>query len=168
MSNYGRIRRAVAGQGAVAGKIICANRRFGTGYAAALLSRGKKSSGQNVAVHRLVATAFIGPPPTDKHVVNHKDGNRLNNFVGNLEWVTPSENQQHAFRIGLNKPRDLRGERHYNAKLTFAQVCEIRRMAGLETTKRLASRFGVSRSAIELVLSRKRWNYSTTREAVPA
>jgi hypothetical protein len=54
-------------------------------------------------VARLVAFAFLGKPPTDKYQINHKDGNKLNNRLYNLEWVTPKQNIQHAIKNGLRK-----------------------------------------------------------------
>jgi len=56
----------------------------------------------NKTTHRLVASAFI-PNPQHKPAVNHIDGNKLNNSVTNLEWVTHSENMIHSYKIGLQK-----------------------------------------------------------------
>ena len=64
------------------------------------------------SVHRLVAKAFI-PNPENKRTVNHKDGNRQNNCLDNLEWATHSENHLHAFRVLGKKPNlNMLGKRN--------------------------------------------------------
>lgn len=70
------------------------------GYQIAFLS--KNGMRKTVKVHRLVAFAFI-PVVDNKTYVNHKDGDKSNNKVDNLEWCTCSENIQHADKIGLRK-----------------------------------------------------------------
>lgn len=57
-----------------------------------------------IKIHRAVALTFI-PKVEGKIFVNHKDGNKLNNDVSNLEWCTAKENILHAFATGLNKPQ---------------------------------------------------------------
>ena len=63
-------------------------------------TRGKKPKLEKV--HRLVATSFI-PKPSDEDIwqVNHKDGNKTNNDVDNLEWVTAADNMLHSWQTGL-------------------------------------------------------------------
>jgi hypothetical protein len=55
-------------------------------------------------IHDLIASHFIGERPS-RYTINHKDGNKLNNSISNLEYCTYSENNEHARRIGLNKHR---------------------------------------------------------------
>lgn len=64
----------------------------------------KNGMAKKYLVHRLVAQTFI-PNPENKPQINHLDGNKQNNKVDNLEWCTNSENQKHAYKTGLEKPR---------------------------------------------------------------
>jgi hypothetical protein len=66
-------------------------------------------------VHRLVAQAFI-PNTDNKPTVNHKDGDKHNNRVDNLEWATQSENNYHSFRMGLRVPYNRVGTNNPNYK----------------------------------------------------
>ena len=109
----------------------------------------------NILVHRLVAEAFI-PNPENKPQVNHKDGNRENNHVDNLEWVTPKENQDHAAKRGMFKGQE--GENGPRAKLTWLQVGVIREAMSIGHRQRaIAKYFKLSQSAISLISVNKNW-----------
>jgi hypothetical protein len=72
---------------------------LGNQYLAVVLNK-------TIKVHRLVAQAFVSNPD-NKPQVNHKDGNKTNNHINNLEWVTNKENQQHAWDTGLFESKRL-------------------------------------------------------------
>lgn len=105
---------------------------------------GGKSKQQRL--HRLIAMAWIpNDDPVNKIQVNHKDGDKFNNSIENLEWVTPSQNQQHAIVSGLKG----KGEELYNSLLLDDQVHEICKLL-VEgwTTKELSEKYSVPRGII--------------------
>ena len=117
----------------------------GTGYYRVAI--GKKL----MFVHRLVAQKYI-PNPENKPFVNHIDGNRTNNNVSNLEWVTEKENAQHAVRTGL-QPIE---ENSKVAKLTREQVAFIKSHPEMERNK-LAEMFNISAHTISDIRTGRTW-----------
>lgn len=101
-------------------------------------------------VHRLVAEAFISNP-FGLACVNHRNGVKTDSHVDNLEWVTYAENNNHARATGLSLAF---GETHYAAKLSDADVVEIRRLgaAGL-LHREIAARYGVIRQHVTRILN---------------
>ena len=108
-------------------------------------------------VHRLVADAFI-PNPFDLPVVNHKDGNKANNNVNNLEWVTEKENTQHAIRTGLLKMRGEDSPNCKNSEENIRHVCEM-----LEQNEKpisvIAKECGVTRNIVGSILFSGNWGH---------
>lgn len=111
--------------------------------------------------HRLVAFAFLPPPPTPKHEVNHKDGDKENNAASNLQWMTRRENQIHRFTVLGQYTGE--GETAPNAKLTEAQAREIlaRRKAG-EMGKTIAADYNISVSVVYDIARGVTWRHLTT------
>lgn len=97
VSNYGNVRRVWKDH---TNKKATMLNPFG--YQIVHLSR--QGVNKHRAIHRLVALAFIDNPDNLAEV-NHKDGNKLNNCVDNLEWCSRSENMKHAYATGLHHGR---------------------------------------------------------------
>lgn len=108
--------------------------------------------GNQRPVHRIVAEAFIKNPER-KPEVNHIDGNKMNNAVDNLEWVTSSENQKHAIEIGL-QPKPVTT---YKGKFTPEQREEIKQIwdSGMLSKRKLAEKYGVSHTCINDIINDK-------------
>lgn len=88
------------------------------GYIRVKLSKDGKR--QRYLVHRIVAQAFI-ENPNNYPQINHKDCNKANNSVDNLEWVTRSQNIQHAFKNGLYALTEKQREARRNNGLKFVK-----------------------------------------------
>ncbi len=98
VSNYGNVRRISRyGRKWVRN---CKCKKTRDGYFESTLVKNSKP--KSIRTHRLVAIAFCENPHNKKEV-NHIDGNKRNNRADNLEWVTSSENQKHAYKLGLQK-----------------------------------------------------------------
>jgi hypothetical protein len=134
------------------------------GYLRIAISKNGKCVRQ-ASIQRLVAETFI--ENTDgKPEVNHIDGDKSNNRVDNLEWVTPSENRLHAFEIGLMKP--ISGSRNVRAKLCEDDVRQIRDLMAQGVHNRvLAPMFGVSRATIQFIRLGESWKHVAPPEASP-
>ena len=106
-------------------------------------------------VHRLVAEAFI-PNPENKPCVNHKDGNKLNNCVENLEWCTYSENNLHAFRtLGRKSPWEGKfGKDNFGSK-TVLQIKDGRIINVFYGTHEAQRETGISQGSITDVCNKK-------------
>lgn len=121
------------------------------GYKALMLA--KEGIRKDFRVHRLVAEAFI-PNTSNKPQVNHKDGNKQNNIVENLEWCTASENNFHAFKLGL---RNNKGTKNASSKLTDLAIREIR-LSTLKTTE-LMLKYNVTRPTICDIKALRSWKH---------
>lgn len=154
----------------VTGDIISLPRRF-TIKGARVLKRHMTRDGYHTAhlckygkvkvysLHRLIYEHFVGKIPKEKQI-NHKDGDKLNNSLSNLEVVTPKENTQHAWRIGLRKK--VFGEQTSNVKLKNEDVLNIVELheEGF-INKEIAEKFDVDISNIHYILSGKTWSHVT-------
>lgn len=108
-------------------------------------------------VHSLVAEAFCQGKTAAKKTVNHRDGDKANNFASNLEWASYSENLKHSFDIGLR--RGMSGSAHPNSKITEDIVKEIRSLFETRSNKEIAKMFGCHVSNISKIKTGRAWRH---------
>lgn len=117
VNEYGEVRR-------INGQILKPQKRRDGYFQYQFSLHGKRKMHK---IHRLVAKAFV-ENPNGYNVVNHKDGDKTNNYYANLEWCTSAQNNQHSWDMGLNhvtqKKRDCG-----RATIAMARESRLRRIA---------------------------------------
>lgn len=115
-------------------------------------------------VHLLVAAAFIGRCPRHK-LTNHKDGNKANPRLDNLEYITPKANTRHAMAAGLIS--HLQGSAKRNAKLHEDDIPKIfQAVAEGVSRRKVAATFHISRTVLDLIILRKKWRHVVIASAI--
>ena len=169
VSDQGRIRRCCSKSGWSAGHILRpASMPGGHRYVVLTDAAG---CARKQFVHRLVAQAFIGPPPFDRAMVLHHDDVPTNNTPANLYWGTHAENVADARlnrRPGRKRNRGAQpGEANSSAILTEDQVRRIKGMLGLGLCGACIARLhGVRKETIYAIAKRRTWTHITD-EATP-
>lgn len=109
-------------------------------------------------IHQLVANTYL-ENPKNKPAVNHIDGDKLNNNLENLEFVTYSENIQHAYKLGLKSQK--KGEDAHRSKLTDDIVREIIRLKREEgyANAYLGNIFNVNANTIYKIVNGLTWKH---------
>jgi hypothetical protein len=127
-----------------------------SGYLAGAVCIDKKIT--PYIIHRLVAEEFI-PNPLNKLEVNHINGNKLDNRVENLEWMTRQENMTHAYENGL--VRILKGSEIGTSILNEEQVKEIRSkfIPRVYSRVKLAKEYNISEATIKDILYKRTWTH---------
>lgn len=154
VSNFGRVKGIdrVGGNNHTYKEKILKPQAHTHGYFQVTLNN--KSKKTKVYIHRIVLEAFEGSCPPEMEC-NHKNGNKRDNRLSNLEYCTRSDNHIHAYRIlGKKAPR---GENHNGSKLTEKDVRRIRKSK--DTVRSLVNLFQVSEQTIRDVLKKRRWNW---------
>jgi hypothetical protein len=123
------------------------------------LVMSKEGKFQRDYVHRLVWRAFKGPIP-ERMEINHKDGNKINNHLDNLEVCTHRQNYDHAMEHKLNKIC-YPGIGNPAARLTESDVVAIRSeySQGGVSCNKLADKYGVCMQNVWLVVTRRTWKH---------
>lgn len=158
VSNLGRIKRTLVRRGTSGGLMAQSATGPRRNYLGVNLCSGNVR--RPCKMHRIVAMAFCPGYAPGMHC-NHIDGNTLNNRADNLEWVTQTENNRHAFRIGKMPLGELR----YGSKLSNADIPAI--VARLEAGERqedIAKAYDVSTKNISNIKLGRSWSWLTGRK----
>lgn len=118
------------------------------------LSINVQGKSKSLLVHRMVAMTYL-PNPNNLPEVNHIDGNKSNNHVNNLEWVTRHDNQKHAFKLGLNSNK---GVKNGKARVTpeIAVSLYYKLLDGY-SPKQLSRETGYSVDLLSKIKAKKTW-----------
>lgn len=116
------------------------------------VSLHNKEKVKQIYIHRLVAIHFL-ENPKNKYSVNHKDGDRYNNRVDNLEWATGSEQNNHAYSNKLKLP----GENCNFSKLKEYQVLEI--FYSNKSQKDIALEYNISQPTVSFIKRKITWKH---------
>lgn len=120
---------------------------------------------RTLQLHRLVALAFI-PNPEMLETVNHKDGNKENNAVSNLEWMTRLDNVRHAWRTGLAKPRyGVDNPANVYSEEQIHAVCQMLEV-GVLSNKEIAEKCDVNVTLIRDIKFRGKWSKISSQYSI--
>lgn len=125
------------------------------------VAKGRRWS---VHAHRVVWMLTSGEPIPKGLEINHRNGDGLDNFPGNLEVVTASANVTHAIRVLGVKRKARSGSENPASKLTEGQAAQIRRLAAMKTMPqwKIGEIFGVDQQTVSNILNRKTWRHVLT------
>lgn len=124
-----------------------------TGYLKLTITSDRKTR-HKVYLHRLLALTFI-PNPQNLPQVNHKDGDKLNNDLSNLEWVSRQYNVQHGYDLGLSAKLDKRYN-NVNPVESIHSVCSLL-AEGILNCVEISKITGVSDDSVREIKYRKQW-----------
>ena len=149
VSNFGRIKRFDWEDRSISDN--------GAGYKKAAihnLSKDKKFKMKNLYLHRIVAELFLPNPLEHQTQINHIDGDKSNNYVNNLEWISPKENIKHSHKLGLS-----RGRRDHGTTITLSDA--VIEQAYLDVklhgcgVRVTAERHGMPRTTLSSILNKR-------------
>lgn len=151
VSSLGRVKKYVKQEWVIRKSVVTKS-----GYSSIELRKGVDR--RIFRTHRLVALAFI-PNPENKREVNHIDGDKSNNCLVNLEWVTREENMKHAGEKGLMP----HGANNKMSKLDEGKIREIRTLRKLNpgqySYKKLSEIYKVNQSLIGQIVNNQIWKH---------